>query len=586
MNPRKFFLLTLVLVIAGSLVFSVFALGRAASPSQPAGQDTPAPTPAPAQAASGLSAKLAPSIQPEAVSPAAPLVIQFSQPMAAPLATLAAPTATLTATLTGTISAQPALLTLPYVPGDIRWNDTYTELTFSPRQAFTPDTDYLVFLDGDLRSASGEGFSQPQQWEIHTIMPPRVVKRTPAQVGIERSEMAIQLAFDREMDTESVALAIQPTLPYSLSWKNDKELTIHLLAPMAYAARYRFTLAGAAQDAEGISLRDDYAWEYWTEDFDLQLAPENHLIVDQLRLKFSHDLDGAKSGQPFTIDPPVSGAWEWSGKREVTFKASEPFASGMWYSLQVSGTLVDTYGTPITVTQPISFHARPPVDLVVPGNNQSVECKTVRIHFQRPVDQASVEEAFEVSPALEGAFGWFTDTLVFTPTAWVDAYNQLYQASLQTGALDETGQPLLAAPYTWAFTCEENPTGHIWYYGDSLFGSGPNIQVLDAEGRRALQFGYLYGSTDATVTFRLYRLEVEEFVARYTSEDWFAELPEAPFKTWQDPLQQEVQELFIPESVPTGLYILEATVEENQNPDRKSQDFLLLDLTKHTLPLK
>lgn len=603
MNLRKFFLISMVFIIAGGLVFSVFAWGKAAGPQQPAAQDTPAPTPTPALAAEGLSARLAPSIQPGAVSPLGPVVIQFSQPMSAALLT------TLPTTVSGTVSttisttlpaavsatlpaesAGPALLTLPYVPGDLTWNETYTELTFSPRQPFEPDRDYLVFLDGDLRSASGEGFSQPQQWEIHTRTPPRVINRTPAQVGIAPGKFSIRLSFDQAMDAESVAAAftIQPTLPYSLSWKSEKELTIDLQAPTVYSTRYRFTLGGSAGDASGVPMKYDYAWEYWTEDFSLQLAPENGSVSDELNLKFSHDLDSVRSGMPFIIDPPVNGAWGWNGKRQAIFKAGEPFAPGMWYSLYISSTLVDAYGTAITVTQPISFYARPPIKQVDPRPDQAVDCQVIRLHFERPVDRDSVEKSFQVSPTLEGVFTWFTNTMIFTPTAWIDAYDQLYQATLQTGALDEAGQPFLVEPYRWAFTCKENPTGNEWGYSEPLFGQhGAHIQALDAEGRRALHFGSSYGLSEGTITFRLYRLEVEEFVARYISNDWFANLPETPFKTWQDPLEDNnAQEFFIPKSVPPGLYILKASITDSQDTNYKLEDFLLLDLTYNTLILK
>jgi hypothetical protein len=40
-------------------------------------------------------------------------------------------------------------------PGEFDWNDETTECVFRPDAGFSPDTDYMIYLEGDVRSRGG-----------------------------------------------------------------------------------------------------------------------------------------------------------------------------------------------------------------------------------------------------------------------------------------------------------------------------------------------------------------------------------------------------------------------------------------------
>ncbi len=561
--------LTLLFSFAWIFIFLNSIPGQAAGHNRPAIQITA--TPAPVK----LAASLPPNLDVRSVSPVAPLTIAFSQPM-------------------DPASAQPALLTLPYAPGELAWNEDHTRLTFTPAANLAPDADYLIFLDRDLRSANGEHFAAPQQWEIHTRKAPQVVKRQPAGPDIGTRTPGIYLSFNQAMDADSVAQAftIQPAVPFEIKWQGERKLEIDLLQPLDYRTRYRFSLGPGARDTAGVPLSEAYIWEYRVNEVHVELWPESGQVVDYLDLRFSQAIDPEKSGLPFTITPTVSGTWNWLGAQTARFKADQPFSTAIQYSIQFDNILIDAQGDPVTLAGPVSFYARPPISWTYPaaGNNRYSyqDCTAVKITFERPMDRASTEAAFQITPAMEGTFAWAGEKiLVFTPTVWIESDNQIYTAALQPTALDDLGQPILGQPFEWSFRCWVNRPGNDNI--DLGEENGADIQVLDAEGRRALHFANFRGIADLPATFRLYQFDLNEFVQRYLSKDGFDNLPEKPFKSWQARLDgQNVQEFFIPEDVPPGLYILRLSASAAENADLSGEvdDHLFLVLTYNTLIVK
>lgn len=93
-------------------------------------------------------------------------------------------------------------------------------------------------------------------------------------------------------------------------------------------------------------------------------------------------------------------------------------------------------------------HPGPRVRLLAPlGQRVPVE-SVVRLEFTEPMDEESVETAFETSPRLSGSFSWpDPQTLIFRPTAL--EYRTAYE--LRVSGLSEDGRAL-AGPRSFRFS--------------------------------------------------------------------------------------------------------------------------------------
>jgi hypothetical protein len=205
------------------------------------------------------------------------------------------------------------------------------------------------------------------------------------------------------------------------------------------------------------------------------------------------------------------------------------------------------------------------------------------------MDRGSVEAALTLTPAITGSFTWQgEDKVIFAPDDFLTP-NTTYTATLAASARAIDGQGALLEDEVWQFRTGDAPR-------TVDFGYGPNVQVLDASGRRAVQLSVYGGwesprSTEATqsaqLTLQLYSLDVPQFLDRYSSsfrgigpsEEQPIETGDlSPAHTWQATLAG-VSEIHIPEDVPSGMYVLEA----RNGPGR---DTLIVVLTHHALVIK
>jgi uncharacterized protein YfaS (alpha-2-macroglobulin family) len=205
------------------------------------------------------------------------------------------------------------------------------------------------------------------------------------------------------------------------------------------------------------------------------------------------------------------------------------------------------------------------------------------------MDEALTEAAFQIKPEVAGRFAWEETSLIFRPYDGYLAENSEYTVTMAATARDTDGERVLRQAYSWSF----HTSGLVDVVN---FGYGPNAQVLDANGRRAVQFQAV-SRDEHSLAFTLYRLSKSQFLERYASNfrgaaGWNDEsLPPIPtagteqVAAWQmvtaEPLTDyaNVQETRIPDSVPPGLYILDLIAGH-------VNDQLILILTENTLTVK
>lgn len=344
-----------------------------------------------------------------------------------------------------------------------------------------------------------------------TAMPaPRVVNRQPTKQLVPR-QPTIRLLFNRAMDTASVmaALSITPSVPLSLTWPADDTALIGFAAPLQPGGVYTVTLGQTASAFDGHPMASTQTWTYFLEPFTARLSASTQTrALNPLRLHFNYPVTLASLRQAFSITPALSGTLvlDKTGATAIFTPTVLPL-SGTTYTVTLA-PLLTAEGVRVTAQDPITFTTPPPITRAWPKDNYISPASTVGVAFDRPVNHATAEAAFRLTPAHAGTFEWQGNTLTFKPEGgYLSEFTQ-YTASLQSAILDEQSQPVLTQPYQWAFD-----TGQI---RDTVtFGYGPNLQVVSANGPRAIQFRAESGAS--LITFDLYRLSQQQFLNRYAT---------------------------------------------------------------------
>lgn len=548
------------------LLIFLFAACRRA-PVAPPPAITPTPRPAATATPAPLTAIPAPGVDLDAFPLNAPFVLVFSRPM-------------------DTSLAEPLRIT-PSRDGESRWSEDGTVLTFTPRETLQPGRPYTVALDEALRAADGTAFAGPMRWRLHTLIghAPRVVRRQPDRGRLAERRPAISVTFDRPMDKESVRAALQvaPALAYTLSWQ-EETLQLDLQEPLQFGVTYQFTVTEQARDAAGAPLDRPYIWQHSLRE-PLQSASwpsrGNHLAP--LRLRFNYAVDPQSFLDAVTLAPAVEGVFAWDAEQTgVTFRPENRFPAGATFTLAFSQPLRDVQGLELPAPEPIQFTTPPPILLTLPEGHSVRPDSPVELLFDRPVDQATAEAAFSIEPPLPGAFTWAETRLIFQPEGGL-AEHTSYTVTIGEGVRAADGEALLREPTGWTFT-----TGR--YGRVASFGLGPNAQVLDAAGRRAVHFAAYTNA--ATVQFELYPLTLAQFLERYASgfrgaAGWDSAEPPpistagmTPLTRWEMTLSgARMHETQVPPEAPPGLYILTLSAG-------RLNDQLILVLSHHTLAVK
>jgi uncharacterized protein YfaS (alpha-2-macroglobulin family) len=502
--------------------------------------------------------------------PNAPLVVRFNQPM-------------------NPESAKPELIFSPAVEGTANWDATHTRFTFAPAADFELGQRYHVRLNPYFVSASGLALAEAPEWEVKMLGLPKVVRRLPGRTQLDERRPAIQLAFDRPMNPESVAaaLSVQPSLPYDLRWEKNITATLNLLKPLTPGMTYRFILAQTASDVYGFALARDYEWNYQARTVvGTVTGPTMGHPTAPLIVHFNYPMDAASVERALTITPFIAGTLSWDTARTTfTFSPTIRYTSDTTYTLAFTDPLRDIQGDGLPPPEPVSLTTPPPIISVSPGSEEFVDPRSsVRIAFDRLVDRASVEAAFHFQPETEGYFEWEDNTMVFRPRSGFMHENAAYTAILSATARAAAGGALLKADMTWVFFTGVLPDV-------AVFGQGPKAQVIDVNGSRTIRFAVLEQAS-APVTFELYRLSPEQFINRYAASGpgwatplstrgatlahtWSEDVSQAQLESYQGRLW----ETHVPADAPPGAYLL------NMGTERVNDQLLLL-ITRHLIALR
>lgn len=503
-------------------------------------------------------------------------------------------------------SANPAALTYPWVEGQITWDDSHTLLTFTPLAGFEAGYSYRLFVNPALLTAGGAPLQTYPQWALQTLAAPRVTGRTPGVERLDSRQPEIHITFDQPMDASSVAAALQiksatlgQAVPaYRLEWPQPSEAVMRFDQALAPGERYHFLLEGSATDQQGMALGQDYAWDQWVDSlFTVVGQPSLEARNAPITLQFHYTVDPQSIQDALKISPAVEGLqFQWDeANNQLRLISPQPLASGKPYTLQIGSGVRETSGAELPPAPSVVVFGPPPVLDYHPQAGEDIfPDADVQITFDRPMDHASTEAAFSLKNAdtrqsVAGTFRWQENTLIFESQSDLEAYTN-YAVSLEPTAADTSGSLILEQPFAWDFS----PRSYPYSASSASFGSyGPNAQVLDAEGRRAVQF---LAQDLSQVTFELYRLNLEQFLDRYSSgfrgvagsQYKPVRYDDAPLQTtWQQDVSrggmgysEAIFETFIPAETPPGFYILNLDAGEGVTSQ------LILVLTRNTLAVK
>lgn len=289
--------------------------------------------------------------------------------------------------------------------------------------------------------------------------PPALVASAPMP-GATWNGAPVRLTFDRAMAPDAAQhLTVEPDLDGESVVDGSTIIFTPSAAPTP-GQRYVFTLAAKASDAAGVPLATDVSLAVVAavpltvtstqpSDGAVDVTTDTPVMVIFNRpiVPLTGDDDQADLPNPLLIEPPVEGEGEWINTSIFAFVPQQALAGGTEYNVTVQDV---TAADGSTLAAPVTFAfttAAPIVTGYEPASENARPDAPIRIQFSQPMDRASTEAAFSMTPAPEGGapvagtFAWEDDdrALVFTPDAPL-AFGQSYAVTVETSALPASQQ--------------------------------------------------------------------------------------------------------------------------------------------------
>ncbi|NJM42650.1 MAG: Ig-like domain-containing protein, partial [Anaerolineae bacterium] len=275
---------------------------------------------------------------------------------------------------------------------------------------------------------------------------PIIVSRSPENGERLAPSGAIRLVFDRAMNQDSVASALQitPRVEGKLSWTNNRTATFTPNAALPRNTVFDVAITQDARAFDGARLSAPYQFRLTTQgnlevgqtipaDGANDVDPDTRITVLFNRPVVPLTTIAQQAGlpQPLSCTPAIEGTQEWLNTSILVLKPIKPFPGGTQFACKVAGNLQDTDGNPMagefafafsTAAPKVIGYSPQPQDDFRGGQTRSRVDAPISVQFNQPVDLASAQAAFSLSTvrigaqAVPGVFELKGSTLVFTPS--------------------------------------------------------------------------------------------------------------------------------------------------------------------------
>lgn len=260
----------------------------------------------------------------------------------------------------------------------------------------------------------------------------------------------IQIQFATLMDHSSVErnFRLAPATPGQFRWQivsGNSHLSFFPDDQFQSKTAYTFVLTTEARTSNGKNLPFNFTSDFTTEGVRVtSTIPENDASFvspqTDIFISFNSRMDRASVEQNFMIQPTKLGNFKWLDSRRFIFQPGSYLASNTQYIVIVGSEARDVFGNFLQQQNATVFRTEPlKISYNFPENGATGISRSgpIVIGFNTLVDQYSVQQAFTLSPAIEGwDFQWSDlSRFQYSGTARLQP-NTFYMVTIDTTCTD------------------------------------------------------------------------------------------------------------------------------------------------------
>ncbi len=269
--------------------------------------------------------------------------------------------------------------------------------------------------------------------------------------------LAIRFNQPMEPDSAKKPLILSPTVKGSWTWNSEAtELVFTPTVGFEPGTRYQISLDPALRAAAGVTVTERPVWEIEIARLvtvsgceiaevgpceELSISIERQPIV---HLTFSELMDEAAVRKALAVTPAVKFALTLQGS-ELWITPTEPLTPETAYQFVLAKTATDLDGRPLAQAYSWGVRVEPPaVTAEWPARPELSDA--IVTTFKQPMDPASVQAAWLLTPALPGELSWDEAGQVFTWTVATVVTPELKVTLGFSGVLTDAEQTVVPLP--------------------------------------------------------------------------------------------------------------------------------------------
>lgn len=263
------------------------------------------------------------------------------------------------------------------------------------------------------------------------------------------------------------AVTLTPSPGYNIYVSGS---AIELYSPLGYSmlglqpnTTYTLGIKGSVRAVDSVStLGRDTSITFTTENFRITSVSRNtdpyYASNQSIDINCNAPIDISTANSALAISPAVTGSISLPYSNTLRFTASSGFAPGTIYSVTVKSGLKTTLGgstlgkdtTFSVATEPFRVtNFSPPT-----GSTNAALSDNITVRFSVPINSGTVSPAFQISPAVQGSFSFYSSNeFSFDPFNAL-APGTTYTVTLNSALRAATGNIALGGDTSFTFTTE------------------------------------------------------------------------------------------------------------------------------------
>lgn len=314
-----------------------------------------------------------------------------------------------------------------------------TALEFTPKGVLPPGATLHAQIAG-MQPVLDVASSTPDRHvvEVSIQKAPGLRRTVPAQKAVDvRVDTALTLqlsAPNRKLRSLELRGDI-PVLSRAPSSQDDTVFRWALAAPLEQGKLYSAQIVDRNQPTNAqhfATLQFTTVKEPQSQtDTSKRIHPGDEIVID---------FDVPMQQTADVVQFALPGTGNWSSETRYTFKVGE-VKPAQTYTYVVRKDAKSKAGGFVTADR--KYEVRTPGSVTVVGAQPTGSriglTAPIRLTFDQPVDKASAQAAFRVSPSVDGSFSWSGNTMTFTPKGY--GYQTTYTYGVSAGISPVFGLP-------------------------------------------------------------------------------------------------------------------------------------------------